>query len=73
MHKLSAKSHLDVNGLLKFAVSKMMALLLKICIKHLAMESIPEKAYSKIIEELGAWATVGLFFFIAVKLIESIF
>lgn len=51
----------------------MMALLLKTCTKHLAMKAFPEKAYSKILEELGAWATAGLFFFVAIKLIGTIF
>ena len=51
----------------------MMALLLKIFTKLLAMKAIPEKVYSRIIEELGAWATAGLFFFLAVKLIGTIF
>jgi len=37
------------------------------------MKAFSEKAINTIIEEVGAWATVGLFLFIAVKLIEAIF
>jgi len=38
-----------------------------------AMKEITKKAIARIAEELGAWTTLGLLVFAAVKLIETIF
>jgi len=37
------------------------------------MKEITKKTIAIILEELGAWTTLGLFVFAAVKLIETIF
>jgi hypothetical protein len=37
------------------------------------MKEMTKKTISIIVEEVGAWTAVGLFVFVAIKLLESIF
>lgn len=41
--------------------------------KAITNKAVTSKGFSTILEEAGAWLTVGLVFFVTVKLIESVF